>query len=403
MDGICNPTLSRFTSSIRLFAVAAIALLITGCGMSSDTPSTPDDPGSEGHFTIRDLRISEVTDTTACVTWSTDRASVGTFQFDTQSELLTTQTMVTSLQYDHQIDLAQLLPDTRYYYRVTALSAQGDTATQRGTPFQTLRDADLDDTTAPVITDVYVAGVTSSSAEIRWTTDDPTRGAVYYDPDGAAPFDSTANEYEDEPTKYTHRHRLVLTGLRDGTSYGFAVGVTNKAGLQAYSNNLQFATLAKPTITFCPQTVTAIPGQNAEVTLCIHAASNLHAMSAVFLWERNKLTVPGRTSAVESTAEFIRDQHGHMFMVSELPDDVLLPAEWDGVLIEATWEVEYDQSGHVALGTSADGDLEVCTITIRLDAESTQGVVRVYDITTLYDHHHLPVQFATEPGLVVSP
>lgn len=400
MDGLFNRHTPRVCFAILFFS---FVLAVTGCGMSSDTPATPDDPGSEEDLTIRDLHVAEVTDTTACVTWSTDRASVGTLQFDTQSELLTTRTMVTSLQYDHQVDLVNLVPNTRYYYRVTALSAQGDTATQRGTPFQTLQDADLDDSTPPVITDVYVNGVTSSSAEIRWTTDDPTRGAVHYDADGAAPFDSTADEHADEPTKYTHGHRLILTGLRDGTTYGFSVGAANKAGLESYSNTLQFSTLAKPTITFCPQTVTAIPEQNAEVTLCIHDASNLHAMSAIVLWERNKLTVPGRSSAVESTTEFVRDQDGHMFMVSELPDDVQLPGEWDGLLIEATWEVEYDQSGDVALGTGADGDLEICTITIRLDAGSTQGVVRIYDITTLYDHHHLPVQFATESGLVVSP
>jgi hypothetical protein len=352
---------------------------------------------------IRDLQVAAVTDTTAQVPWSTDRATVGTLQFDTQSSLLTTQTMVTALQYDHQVELSHLIPHTRYYYRVAALSAQGDTASQRGTPFQTMQDADLDDTTPPVISDIYVAGVTSSSAEIRWRTDDPTRGAVHFDPDGAAPFDLSAAEYADEPDKYTYGHALVLTGLNDGTTYGFAVQATNKAGLTTYSSALQFTTFAKPIIGFCPTTVTAIPDQNAEITLCIHNAVNLHAMSVAVLWERNKLRVPGRTSAVATTSEFRAEQLGHMFMVSELPDDLLLPAEWDGILVEATWEVEYDQSGRVALGTEADGDIQVCTITMRLDAAATQGAVRIHDTSTLYDHHNLAVWYHSEVGSLESP
>jgi len=395
MDGIYQRLTPSFACSFLFL------LLLTGCGMSTEVPVDEEDPGITGDVMISDLRVSGITDTTATVTWATDRATVGTVALDTQPDLLTTQTSVSGLSYNHEVLLQSLIPNTRYYYEVSALSSQGDTASTKGAPFQTAHDSDLMDITAPVISDFHVSGVTSSSAEIRWRTDDRTRGVVQWDPDGVAPLDSTSIEYEGDTGKYTRGHSMVLMGLEDGTTYASAVEVANKVGLETTSYQIQFTTLASPAITFCDAPYTAMEDQEFTASICIQQASNLHAAAIVFLWERQKLSVPGRTQAIQASNDFYSVQDGHMFMVSELPEDVQLPAEWDGLVIEVTWEVEFDQSGEGALGTSADGNLEVALIDVKLKIAETEGLLRIADITDLYDHNHLPVSFDTEDGQVI--
>lgn len=377
------------------------ALLLTGCGMSTEVPVDDEDPGIHRDLIISGLRVSGITDTTATVTWSTDRATVGTVALDTQPDLLTTQTSISGLSYNHEILLRSLVPNTRYYYEVSALSSQGDTASVRGAPFQTAPDSDLMDITPPVVSDFYVGGVTSSSAEILWRTDDRTRGKVLWDPDGAAPLDSITIEYETDTNRFTRGHSMILTGLADGTIYASAVEVANKVGLESTSYQVLFTTLARPTLAFCESPYSAREDQVFTASVCIQQASNLHAAAIALLWERQKLSVPGRTTAIKASEEFYGPQRGHMFMVSELPEHVQLPAQWDGLLIEMTWTVDFDQSGEVALGTSADGNLEVATIDLKLKIAETEGLLRIGDMSDLYDHNHLPVSFHTQDGQVI--
>lgn len=83
------------------------------------------------------------------------------------------------------------------------------------------------DTTPPVIKNVLVKKITSSSATIVWTTDESSDSLVRYSNGTAAGYNSSNATF----------HSVTLTGLASSTTYSFQVESTDSSNNRATDNN----------------------------------------------------------------------------------------------------------------------------------------------------------------------
>ncbi len=97
------------------------------------------------------------------------------------------------------------------------------------------------DTTAPVITNVSVGVVSSTSATITWTTDEASTSKVFYST--TTPVDVTTATSASDSTVVTS-HSLQLTGLTANTTYHFIVKSSDAANNAGSSTEATFTTSA---------------------------------------------------------------------------------------------------------------------------------------------------------------
>ena len=98
----------------------------------------------------------------------------------------------------------------------------------------------IPDTTPPVISNIDAGDITSSSATITWTTDEPATSVVYYGT-------TTGYGQTESVSGYTTSHSVELTGLSDDTLYHFKVESTDASSNTAQSGDNNFTTLEQGT------------------------------------------------------------------------------------------------------------------------------------------------------------
>jgi PGF-pre-PGF domain-containing protein len=94
-------------------------------------------------------------------------------------------------------------------------------------------------TTPPAITNVAASGITTSSATITWTTDEPSNSVVEYGT--TASYGSTASD-----ATLVTSHYIPLTGLSSGTTYHYRAKSTDASGNTATSSDYTFTTSSPP-------------------------------------------------------------------------------------------------------------------------------------------------------------
>lgn len=95
----------------------------------------------------------------------------------------------------------------------------------------------------PVISSVFVANASSTSALLTWTTNVPTTSEAHYST--STPVDlSTAATAAD--ANLTASHSLTLSGLAPGTTYFFVLRSVDAQGNMATTTQSSFATTAAP-------------------------------------------------------------------------------------------------------------------------------------------------------------
>src|SRR3990170_1502633 len=126
---------------------------------------------------ISGVYSGSITSTGATISWTTNEASTTQVEYGDTISYGSSTTINTSMATSHSQTITGLLPSTLYYYRVTSRDSADNSATSGGYTFTTSAPAD---TTAPVISNVQVAGITSSSATITWTTNEASTTQADY-------------------------------------------------------------------------------------------------------------------------------------------------------------------------------------------------------------------------------
>ncbi len=224
---------------------------------------------------ISEVRVSNITDTSATINWTTDIETDGTVNYGLDSRVGVMRNPLFDTK-EHSVTLDRLIPGTTYYFRVTSADDSGNRSTTAGFVFNT-KNADtsvadriieeLDDVTEPediakiqeklqeVVSDVggppSIVGPPrvspgSGDATISWTTDRESSSMVYLSPaDEYRP--GTKNSYrivQGDPRSLVTKHSVKVTGLQSATEYHFKVASEDVAGLTGESEDSTFRTLS---------------------------------------------------------------------------------------------------------------------------------------------------------------
>ncbi len=209
---------------------------------------------------IYDLVIQNVTATSATLVWKTDESSdtqveYGTLGYDQITGLNA------SMLKNHSVTLTGLLENTTYLFRVKSR----DMFNQVGSATGVLTTLDR---TAPVLENVNVTNITSTSARISWTTVEAGTSQVEYGTSTGYGYIEPLLPY---PLSYNTVHQVDLVNLNPQTTYNFRIRCADAAGNLATFRNFTFTTAD----TIAPY----ISGINV---------TNLTATSATVVWITNE-------------------------------------------------------------------------------------------------------------------
>jgi YVTN family beta-propeller protein len=181
---------------------------------------------------VGNVAATNVTATSATITWTTDQASSSQVNYGLTSGYGSLSPLNSTLVTSHSVTLSGLAPGTTYNYDAASASVYG-TGTSTNYSFTTAANSPL----PPVISNINTT-VTSNSATITWTTDQASSSQVNYGPTSAYGSASSL-----APTLVTS-HSVTITGLTAGATYNFDVVSANAANLSTTSPNGTFVTAA---------------------------------------------------------------------------------------------------------------------------------------------------------------
>jgi len=157
----------------------------------------------------------------------------------------------------HSVTLTNLSPGTKYYYAIT--SKTGGEIVASGTGNLTTTFPALQLTAGSV-------SVTSSSATITWTTNNPANGAVHYNTDSS--YSLIATDPNSTPSTF---HSVTLNNLTPNTTYRYYYSSTD-----IYNSTLSSS--------HAPLTTAAAP---PSLQISSVSVSSLSVTTATILWTTN--------------------------------------------------------------------------------------------------------------------
>jgi hypothetical protein len=202
---------------------------------------------------ISAVSSSNITGTSATITWTTDQPSSSLVNYGASTAYGSASPLNSTLATAHSVTLTGLTAGTTYNYQVASANSAGTTATSGNYTFATA-------SAAPVVSGVTATAISANSATIVWNTDQASSSLVQYGTTTAYGSTSAQN------SSLTASHSVTITGLTAGTLYDFAVVSANAAGKSTTSGNFTFTTLTVPPV------ISAV------------SATNIGTTSATIVW-----------------------------------------------------------------------------------------------------------------------
>lgn len=244
-------------------------------GYSNEVSTSTQSGGGGGDTSppaITGVNTANVTGTGVTIGWTTSEAADSQVKFGLTTSYGQSTNLNTSLSTQHEQVITGLQPSTTYHYRVLSRDAAGNLAESGDYTFTT---GALPDTAPPAITGVNAASVTSTSATISWTTNEPASSQVKYGP--ATSYGQTTTL----DSALTSVHKQTVSGLQPSTTYHYSAVSRDAAGNVAASGDYTFTTISAPDTT-APSISNVL-------------ATNITSSSATVTWSTNEAS----TSQVE--------------------------------------------------------------------------------------------------------
>jgi len=178
------------------------------------------------------VTAGNITGYSAVITWTTDQPSSSTVEYGTTASY-GSRAFDPTLTTSHSIAVNNLNPGTTYHLRVTSTNSHNASSFSSDNTFTTVG--------YPIITAIIVSDVTTMSAVITWTTDQPSDSLVSY---------GTTTNYGSvlsDPTM-TMNHSITLASLGMQTTYHFIISSRNASGIPASSADNTFTTAGPITV-----------------------------------------------------------------------------------------------------------------------------------------------------------
>ena len=179
---------------------------------------------------ISSVVTSNITGTSVRITWTTDESSNSIVDYGTTISLGLMAGNVDDATIAHSVTIGGLTEGTTYYFQVRSQDTSGN-STPDNNEGEYYSFTTTSDTTAPLISNVSIPLITSSSAIVVWTTDDNSTSRVSY---GTSDSFGTLS---DEDTTLTKVHAVTITGLAAQTQYYLKVISKDAADNTAEDDN----------------------------------------------------------------------------------------------------------------------------------------------------------------------
>jgi len=278
-------TVTGLGVGIYYFAVTAYDTSGNESGVSNEVSKSVVDTTPP---VISAITAGAITNAGATVAWATDEASSSQVEYGTTTAYGASSTLDGTLVTSHTRTLTGLTPSTTYHYRVQSRDAAGNLGTSGDLTFTTTA---APDTTAPVLSGITASGITSGSAIITWSTNEPATSVVDY---GLSTTYGSSSALNTTPVT---SHSRTLSNLTPSTTYHHRVRSVDGAGNAATSADFTFATPAAPDTTaptISAVTSTGITNAGATVTWTTNEVSSSLA-------EYGPTTAYGASSALDPT------------------------------------------------------------------------------------------------------
>ena len=210
----------------------AVSATVTGISSQPESGREGAIPGDITASAISGVVVSNLTETSADISWNTDENADGNVDYGTSATYEKGTVSDTSITMTRTIRLSGLSRGTTYYFQVRSKDFNGNQTTSSGYTFTTL------DLTPPVVSGIQTIEITDSGVRVIWTTDEPTTGVVEYGK--TASYGSTAS------STLSILHSVLLTGLSDNTTYHFRLRSTDQFSNMTTSNDATFLTAINP-------------------------------------------------------------------------------------------------------------------------------------------------------------
>jgi len=194
---------------------------------------------------IYNITILGQTNVLVVVYWDTDKEAKCTAQYGKASKDYTFQVPEEGYFTEHGQVLRDLTPQTDYYLQLQCTDPEGHGPTLSDeVKFNTTSAADKD---PPVITNLKIWNITTTTATIEWRTGEPADSVLHFGKD--AQMDQVARD-----TRFTLAHRIDLQTLSPNTTYQFSVLSTDPSGNVGVGQKLTFTTTSVyvPPMKTCP-------------------------------------------------------------------------------------------------------------------------------------------------------
>jgi hypothetical protein len=201
--------------------------------------------------TISNISVSDITATSAKVSWETDEAADGKAEYGESEDY---ERGIAEGNHDYEtskaVTLIGLSPETTYHYRVQVVDAAGNSNASGDATFTTGVQATItaleetgagisSGTNAPSITSAApaVSEISGTSVTISWETDKKATSEIYYQVKNSLDAPTSTGS-----TNYVLAHSVTLGNLTPATTYSYLVKSTDVNGNYVTSATYEFTT-----------------------------------------------------------------------------------------------------------------------------------------------------------------
>ena len=208
--------------------------LFTTIGVRASADPTA---GGTQSTVLADVTASDITMNSATIRWTTEQPLTSQVSYGITTGQGSLSAFGAAAVTSHSVKVTALAPGTTYYYSALSTNAAGHTGTSPALTFTTGSMAG-----SPVIGSVTANTITTTSATISWTTDQPSASQLKYGP---------TTDYGTLSAFGSQRvttHSVTINGLTPGTTYNYAALSANATGQVGASANFTFTTVGGPPI-----------------------------------------------------------------------------------------------------------------------------------------------------------
>ncbi|VIO79406.1 Exoglucanase B [Bradyrhizobium ivorense] len=223
--------------------------------------------------TISGQTATNLTGTTAQVTWTTNEAATSRVEYGLTTSYGSSTTLDPALVTAHSVALTALAPNTTYNYRVRSIDAAGNEQIGSNGTFKTAAAPDTIPPSTP--TGLTATAVSSTQINLSWnaSTDNVAVTGYQIFRDGTQIGTSTTTSFSN-------------TGLSPGTSYSYTVRAVDAAANPSGQSQPASTTTLTPDTTLPTATITAPTGSatvSGTIAIRANASDNVGVSGVTFL------------------------------------------------------------------------------------------------------------------------